>query len=73
MAAFSFDANDRDKWSKGCGLEIDESVPGVAGRDIGGNTKKKEGERGGECERKRKRKREATGGEGRGRVPGVNL
>lgn len=39
-ALLSFDANDRDKWSKGCGLEMDESVPGVAGRDIGGDTKR---------------------------------
>jgi len=38
--ALSFDANDRDKWSKGCGLEMDESVPGVAGRNIGGDTKR---------------------------------
>lgn len=36
----SFDANDRDKWSKGCGLEMDGRVPGVAGRDIGGDTKR---------------------------------
>lgn len=36
---------------------MDESVPGVAGRNIGG--RHKEGEE--------------TTGEGRGRVPGVNL
>lgn len=37
---------------------MDESVPGVAGRNIGGDTKREE---------------ETTGEEGRGRVPGVNL
>lgn len=45
MAQRSFDANDRDKWSKECGLEMEESVPGVAGRNIGGDTKREKRQR----------------------------